>query len=39
MGSKNFFDKDKFAENDQATEKRVSMVAKILGNSKEARDI
>ena len=39
MGSKNFFDKEKFAENDKSTEKRVSMVAKILGNSKEARDI
>ena len=39
MGSKNFFDKEKFAENDKSTEKRVNMVAKILGNSKEALDI
>ena len=39
MGSKNFFDRDKFAENDKTAEKRVNMVAKILGNSKEALDI
>ena len=39
MGSKNFFDRDKFAENDKTAEKRVNMVVKILGNSKEALDI
>ena len=39
MGSKNFFDRDKFAENDKTAEERVNLVAKILGNSKEALDI
>ena len=39
MKTKRVFDDDKIATLDEVTEKRTGLIASLLGNSKEAKDI